>query len=293
MGFVMEYYVYVHKRNTDGKIFYVGKGCGKRAWKKSCRNQWWKNIEKKHGRTVEIVARKLSESEAFSMEQQLIASIGRDNLCNMTDGGEGGVSPTKETREKISKANKGKVVSAETRRRKMIAATGRKHSDETKEKIRIARSRQVMKPMSDGTREILRKINTGKVVPPEVGRKISESKKGKKIGPMPEWHKEKIRLSNLGKRHTDEAKKKVSMANSGRKHTDQAMEKIFASNRKTNAEKRKAIKCSNGIVFESSYQAENWLRCNGFQKASRSNVVSCCTGNLRSAYGPLWCYNCE
>lgn len=286
----MKYYVYVHKRNTDGSIFYVGKGCGKRAWKKSDRNQWWKNIEKKHGRTVEIISRKMSESDAFSMEQMLIESIGRENLCNMTDGGEGGTSPTDETRRKISNANKGRIVSQETREKKRIAATGRWHAEESIEKIRRARAVQVMRPASEETKEKLRRINTGKVVPADTGRKISASKKGKKLGPMSDEHKEKIRQANIGKKHTEDSKRKVSEANSGRRHTREAMEKIIESNRKNNKQRRRKISCSNGMVFEYSVDAEAWLRDNGFPRAGRSNIVSCCTGKLGSAYGFTWCY---
>lgn len=287
----MRFYVYVHKRISDGSVFYVGKGCGKRAWKKSDRNDWWKAIEKKHGRMVEIIARGLSEEEAFDMERRTIMEIGRESLCNLNDGGEGGVSPSEETRRKMSEAHKGRKSSQETIAKKRIASTGRKHSEGTKKKIREARARQVMQPMTEETKEKLRKINAGKAISAETCQKISRSKTGAKIGPMSDDHKEKIRVASLGKTHTAEAKMKVSIANTGRKHTDEEMRKIFECNRKSNAARRRPIKCSNGMVFGYSVEAEEWLRGNGFPKASRSNVVSCCTGNLASAYGFVWCYN--
>lgn len=293
MGYVMKFYVYVHKRKTDGSIFYVGKGCGKRAWKKSDRNDWWKNIEAKHGRIVEIMRRDLAEDEAFAFEAEMVAKIGRENLCNMTDGGEGGKSPSEETRRKISEANKGKIVSQETRDKKRIVGMGRKHSDETRAKIKKARARQIMKPMLPEVKEMLRKINTGRNMSDESKRKLSEAKKGVKLGPMPDWHKEKIRQSNLGWKHTEEAKAKVSKANKGRKHTPEAMEKIIANNQRLNKERRKPIRCSNGMIFAWSGDAEAWLRQNGRLTAGRSNIVSCCTGKLGSAYGFKWSYAIE
>lgn len=50
-----DFYVYLHRRATDGRVFYVGKGVSTRAWRKDKRNQHWKNIVKKHGYIVEIV----------------------------------------------------------------------------------------------------------------------------------------------------------------------------------------------------------------------------------------------
>lgn len=104
------YCVYVHKKITDGSIFYVGKSCGhKRANSKSGRSDHWKRIEKKHGRTVHIVLDGLSNDEACELEALLISEIGRDNLVNMTDGGEGtpGRFVSQETREKVRNKNKG------------------------------------------------------------------------------------------------------------------------------------------------------------------------------------------
>lgn len=55
-----EYYVYLHRRATDNKVFYVGKGKGKRAFDNSSRNDYWQNTVNKHGLTVEIIYSELS-----------------------------------------------------------------------------------------------------------------------------------------------------------------------------------------------------------------------------------------
>ncbi len=88
---------------------------------------------------------------------------------NIGWGGESnrGIIPSKETREKISKANKGKPApnkgkkaSLETRARQSESKKGKKRSEETKRK------------MSEKQK--------GKIVPKEVGEKISKARTGKK-----------------------------------------------------------------------------------------------------------------
>ena len=81
------YYVYLHKKKTDGSVFYVGKGRVYRAWSKR-RTLFWKNIVNKHGLVVEIVKDGLSEDEAFELEKKIICNL-KETLINMTGGGEG------------------------------------------------------------------------------------------------------------------------------------------------------------------------------------------------------------
>lgn len=108
--------VYAHHKETDGSVFYIGKGDKKRAHAIARRSEYWHRIYRKHGRSVRIIADNLSEECAFSMERALIAYIGRDNLANMTDGGEGtsGRVPSKDQRDKCSASNKGVQPSRET-----------------------------------------------------------------------------------------------------------------------------------------------------------------------------------
>lgn len=82
------FYVYLHKRPTDQSVFYVGKGKNKRAWTKKSRNNHWNNVVHKYGGfDVEIVADKLTEQEAFSIEAEQIVIYGIENLTNQTLGG--------------------------------------------------------------------------------------------------------------------------------------------------------------------------------------------------------------
>lgn len=109
-----KYYVYFHRRLDNNQVFYVGKGCGSRAWQtKGRRTEYWHNIVNKHGYKVEIFANNLTEEDSFKIEIEQIAyhrSIGIE-LCNMTDGGEG-ISNIKDcTRDKMRNAKLGKISS--------------------------------------------------------------------------------------------------------------------------------------------------------------------------------------
>ena len=106
------YYVYMHTRLSDGKLFYVGKGKGNRAFTKKGRNQHWHRIVQKDGGfTTLIYADNLPEHKAFELEQWLIKLAGRNTLTNMTDGGDAppsqkGIKRTEETKQKISLARR-------------------------------------------------------------------------------------------------------------------------------------------------------------------------------------------
>jgi hypothetical protein len=47
---VSEFYVYHHKNPKTGEIFYVGKGCKRRAWDKRKRSDRWKTVTRLHRR---------------------------------------------------------------------------------------------------------------------------------------------------------------------------------------------------------------------------------------------------
>ncbi len=92
---VNDFYLYVHRKETDNSIFYVGKGQGDRAWATRKRNPHWHNVAKKHGLVVEVVLDGLTESQAFKLEVELILWYGRKNigtgsLTNIHCGGKGG-----------------------------------------------------------------------------------------------------------------------------------------------------------------------------------------------------------
>ena len=68
------FYVYVHC-DAEGKVFYVGKGSGKRAWSKDRHPLWVRYVEKHLGGKYEnrILADKLSEEEAEAIEAEFMS----------------------------------------------------------------------------------------------------------------------------------------------------------------------------------------------------------------------------
>ena len=111
MKITNKFYTYVHMRNDDGSIFYVGKGSGHRAWLKRQRNRLWSAITNKHGHTVHICGIFDTEEEALNHEVMLIDLHTRNGakLANIRPGGTGGrvgkIGPhSPEHAEKIVKA---------------------------------------------------------------------------------------------------------------------------------------------------------------------------------------------
>lgn len=130
------FYVYLHKRATDGSIFYVGKGTGDRAWHKSSYSRgdgWWRNISIKNGVIVEICQDDMTEGDAFLLEMWLIAKLRHVGvvLCNLTDGGEGasGAVRSKETKQRLRESKTGKL----------NPMYGKRHTEETSSKMRNSR----------------------------------------------------------------------------------------------------------------------------------------------------------
>lgn len=90
---MQEFYAYTHAR-PDGRVFYVGKGCGNRAYAFSeNRNNHYRNVVNKHGADNILVGKIPCSSEeiALELEKGLIKcfrKMGVD-LVNLTDGGDG------------------------------------------------------------------------------------------------------------------------------------------------------------------------------------------------------------
>jgi hypothetical protein len=146
----MEYYVYRHLLST-GEVFYVGKGKGKRAKSKQGRNIYWRRLVDKYGYTVEIVAKNITEDEAFELEILMISEYKSLNLCkaNLSLGGDGpsGVTRSLETRKKMSEYRKGRSrgpFSIEHRRRISEATKKQTYSSETRLKMAEAKKKKVI-----------------------------------------------------------------------------------------------------------------------------------------------------
>lgn len=145
----------------------MGKGMGNRKNVTFGRNQHWSRIVKKYGFTPEVVKRFNSNACALTYERILISILGRENLCNLTDGGEGGVNPSDETRKKMSKAKIGKKQSPEHAEKSRIAKKGKSQSQyainklvESKSKPVISSDGEVFSSVSNAARSLSKKMGT-------------------------------------------------------------------------------------------------------------------------------------
>lgn len=184
------FYVYIHRKASDGSVFYVGKGSGRRAYWRNGRNKHWHAIVAKHGYEVSIVAENLTEPEAFQIEREMIAFYGKDNLSNYTDGGDGcsGAKREQSTKDLIRAKMLGRKFSDETIAKMRLAAQnrgpefhekrarklrGRKHTLEHRAKISAA---GIGKIVSDATRAKLSALHKGKKKNPDAVAKMAASK---------------------------------------------------------------------------------------------------------------------
>lgn len=83
------FYIYLYLRD-DGTPYYVGKGKGRRAWRKG-KTEIQPPVDSSR---IVIVAHRISEHESFLLERKLISLYGRKDIStgilrNSTDGGEG------------------------------------------------------------------------------------------------------------------------------------------------------------------------------------------------------------
>jgi len=141
------YYVYVLELSSNGEVFYVGKGIKNRYKEHRKRavndkrnyyvynkiNSLWKQGL---DYTERIIFRTYDENLAYEREKDYIKMFGKENLCNLTDGGDGSgfVSHSEETKKKIGDKNRGRKHTPETIQLMREVHTGCKLSDAEKQR---------------------------------------------------------------------------------------------------------------------------------------------------------------
>jgi hypothetical protein len=230
-----KFYVYEHWRPDTNVCFYVGKGKDRRAFLLSRkRDGGYHHLVvaelKRAGLDVEvrIVKDNLSELDAFDYEMKRIVYWRQRGveLINMTEGGDGCSGRilseqqlealrnrefTAEWRRKISEAKKGVPKSEEHKRKLSLANLGKKQSTEIIEK-RTAKLRGRRRPAYIGAKisaALKGKPNLkgrgripwckGQNLSDETRAKMSAVRLGRKLGPMPEAQKAKIRKTLTGR----------------------------------------------------------------------------------------------
>jgi hypothetical protein len=126
----MIYYTYIHRRQSDNAVFYVGMGNKKRckSFHPYARSKEWNEQADKHGVYYEVVAEWKSREEAYDHEKLLISCF-RDMkhpLVNKANGGAGSTGViTKMTAEGRKKTSE--------RMMSNKIWIGRKHKESTKQ----------------------------------------------------------------------------------------------------------------------------------------------------------------
>ena len=194
------YYIYRITNKVNGKT-YIGQhkyrklndnymGSGKRLWE-AYRKYGIENFEKQI-----LVFNILKREHAYLLEKTFIAAerekVGIRNCYNIADGGNGGYTGlvSEETRQKLSKALKGKHRSEETKRKISESKKGQPGTWKDKH-------------LPEETRKKISEANKGREFSEEHKRRLSEARKGKEP-----WNK--------GKQHSEEIRKKISEANKGK-----------------------------------------------------------------------------
>jgi len=254
-------YLYRHIRDDKNEPFYIGIGSNDnyvRSKDMNGRNRIWLAITKKTKYRIEILINGLTWEEACEKECEFISLYGRINkktgtLSNLTDGGEGvlglfhreeskkrmsvsksGIKYTQERNDQISKTLKEKYASGEKKPasfkhteghkdRMRIISTGKIHTEQAKNKMsEIGKTRR----HSEETKLKISEVQKGKIISEETRAKMSAATKGNQ--------------RCLGYKHSDETKRKMSIASIGRKcpKNPEQRQKISNSLKQFNFNKR-------------------------------------------------------
>ena len=151
------FYVY-HWLREDGTPYYVGKGQTNRAFDK-------RRLYIPPKNRIKIIKENLTEKQAFNLEIKEIEKYGRKDLGtgilrNKTEGGDGHV-PGPTVRSQISSSLKKYFKTHEVwnKGKKVWYTNGiTKHTPEVIAKIKLARSKQIIGPASDETKEKMRQV---------------------------------------------------------------------------------------------------------------------------------------
>lgn len=155
------------------------------------------------------------EGLLLQVEQEWIDVMGDYNICREA-GSTRGVSPSEETRQKMSASRRGENNPMYGKKRPDVASlmrkikTGITLSDEHKRKMSVAlkgsKGAWAYPEIAERLREKLKGVNKGRKHTPETRAKISAALKGREVS---EASREKLRVASTGRTHTEETKAKI------------------------------------------------------------------------------------
>jgi group I intron endonuclease len=164
-----------------------GTGYKSQVFYNAIKKYGWENFEHT------ILYEQLSKKEAENKEIELIAKYKSNNKkygYNIDNGGNCTGTLSEETKRKISEAQKGKVVSEETRKNISIGRTGIKCS-----------------PLTEDHKRKISESNQGQIRPDSVKHNISKALVGRKLS---EQHIKNRTKSQTGLKRTEETRKNLS-----------------------------------------------------------------------------------
>lgn len=163
-----------------------------------------------------------SRQECEKLSKSLKGRVFTKEHCEKISKGLIGRKMSDEARQRMSASHLGKKLPEHVKEAILKVWTGRKHTPETIDKMRIAkrnmseetkekiRNANLGKVTSEETKEKLRIANTGRSLSEEARLKISISKLGKKRKPFTAEARLHMSQCKLGKKFTDEHKKHMS-----------------------------------------------------------------------------------
>lgn len=259
-----KFYVYLHRRKTDDKVFYVGKGHSYRSTSRSGRNRWWRSVEAKHGYYAEILEGGLSNEEACALEVKTIADLRKSGikLCNIANGGESGlvgIPISEEHKALLSILNTGRKQSPDHAKKSAMAKVGKKQPRKAVEAMVANKRKKVIN--SEG--EIFSSATLA-------ARTMSE-----RLGVYPSQ-------GNISMVCRGERSEAYGLAWSyDLSEVPEKPSGITASMKK--------IACSNGMEFHSTQEATRWVK-SWRGSANNQCITACAREEKASAYGFTWRY---
>ena len=178
--------------------------------RKNHKCNWIQYLQQQGLKPEMVVLEKVSEVQWQKAERFWIRHF-QSRGIRLTNGHEGGT---------------GGQMTDEVRRKMSLSHKGKRHSEESKAKIRRANigrtlTEEQRKKLSEGMKGHKRCV--GREYSEETKRKIGLGHKGRK---MSEEQKLKISLALRGRQFSEEAKRRFALVWKGRKHTDESRQKM-------------------------------------------------------------------
>lgn len=253
----MNFFVYVHRKASNGQVFYVGKGCRYRHKSLWNRSQHWQNIVNKHGYTIEIVESGMQEWWAFELERELILKYKDHGICNKTEGGDGA---------------SGVIVSDETKRkhkeRRWTPEWRKNLSDKAKERFANPEYRSAH---IDRQRVIMSKE--------DVKQKLRDAAIRQFSNPEARDRAKILTLKQFSNPDAVELARKKALA------------RFDTPEKRSVHAQAKQVRCiDNGMTFGTTTLAAEWVTSWREAKSDFSQIAKACRGIVKTAYGLRWEY---